>query len=78
MANPPTGFDHGVTLAIETHFEFTSFELVRLMERCDAEPGDYLGVCLDTMNLLTAIRLLNRAYCVAVNRVLHRPMSSAV
>jgi sugar phosphate isomerase/epimerase len=47
--------DHGVVLAIETHFEFTSHEIVRLLERCDAEPGDWLGVCLDTMNLLTMI-----------------------
>jgi sugar phosphate isomerase/epimerase len=47
--------DHNVVLAIETHFEFTSHELVRLFERCEAAPGDYLGVCLDTMNLLTMI-----------------------
>jgi sugar phosphate isomerase/epimerase len=47
--------DLGVVLAIETHFEFTSFELVRLFERCEAEPGDWLGICLDTMNLLTMI-----------------------
>jgi sugar phosphate isomerase/epimerase len=47
--------DHGVILAIETHFEFTSYELVRLFERSEAEPGDWLGVCLDTMNLLTMI-----------------------
>ena len=45
----------GVTLAIETHFEFTTFELVRLFEKCDASPGGYLGVCLDTMNLLTML-----------------------
>jgi len=45
--------DHGVVLAIETHFEFTSHELVRLLEMCEADPGDWLGVCLDTMNLLT-------------------------
>ena len=45
--------DHGVTLAIETHFEFTSHELVRLMDLCEAQPGDWLGICLDTMNLLT-------------------------
>jgi sugar phosphate isomerase/epimerase len=45
--------DHGVVLAIETHFEFTSFELVRLFGMCDAAPGDWLGICLDTMNLLT-------------------------
>jgi sugar phosphate isomerase/epimerase len=42
----------GVILAIETHFEFTSFELVRLFDMCGATPGEYLGVCLDTMNLL--------------------------
>jgi len=47
--------DHGVVLAIETHFEFTSFELLRLFEMCDAQPGDWLGVCLDTMNLMTMI-----------------------
>jgi 3-oxoisoapionate decarboxylase len=47
--------DHGVILAIETHFEFTSFELVRLLTICDAAPGDWLGICLDTMNLLTMI-----------------------
>jgi sugar phosphate isomerase/epimerase len=47
--------DHGVVLAIETHFEFTSFELLRLFGMCDAEPGDYLGICLDTMNLLTML-----------------------
>jgi len=47
--------DHHVILAIETHFEFTSFELVRLFERCEAYPGEWLGVCLDTMNLLTML-----------------------
>jgi sugar phosphate isomerase/epimerase len=47
--------DHGVVLAIETHFEFTSFELLRLFEMCGAEPGEYLGICLDTMNLLTML-----------------------
>ena len=47
--------DHGVVLAIETHFEFTTFELLRLFEMGDAKPGDYLGVCLDTMNLLTML-----------------------
>ncbi len=47
--------DAGVVLAIETHFEFTSFELLRLFEMCGATPGDYLGVCLDTMNLLTML-----------------------
>jgi 3-oxoisoapionate decarboxylase len=47
--------DYGVILAIETHFEFTTFELLRLFEMCDVEPGDWLGICLDTMNLLTMI-----------------------
>jgi len=47
--------DHNVLLAIETHFEFTTFELLRLLERCDTEPGEYLGICLDTMNLLTML-----------------------
>jgi sugar phosphate isomerase/epimerase len=47
--------DHNVILAIETHFEFTSFELVRLFERCDASPGAWLGICLDVMNLLTML-----------------------
>jgi sugar phosphate isomerase/epimerase len=44
--------DLDVVLAIELHFEFTTFELVRLFEMCDAEPGDWLGVCLDTFNML--------------------------
>ena len=47
--------DHDVVLAIETHFEFTSFELLRLFEMCEARPGDWLGICLDTMNLLTML-----------------------
>ncbi len=47
--------DHGVVLALETHFEFTTFELLRLFEMCDTVPGDYLGICLDTMNLLTML-----------------------
>jgi len=47
--------DYNVVLGIELHFEFTTFELVRLFEMCDTEPGDYLGVCLDTMNLLTML-----------------------
>jgi len=47
--------DNGVILAIETHFEFTSFELLRLFEMCGAVPGEYLGICLDTMNLLTML-----------------------
>jgi sugar phosphate isomerase/epimerase len=47
--------DHGVILALEIHFEFTTFELLRLFEMCRAEPGDYLGICLDTMNLLVLL-----------------------
>jgi len=47
--------DHNALLAIETHFEFTTYELLRLFEQCDAEPGDYLGICLDVMNLLTML-----------------------
>ena len=47
--------DNGVILAIETHFEFTSFELLRLFEMCEVRPGDWLGICLDTMNLLTML-----------------------
>ena len=44
--------DCGVTLAIELHFEFTTFELLRLFDMCDAEPGGWLGICLDTFNML--------------------------
>jgi 3-oxoisoapionate decarboxylase len=47
--------DHGATLAIETHFEFTSHELLRLFDMCEAEPGGWLGICLDTMNLLVML-----------------------
>jgi sugar phosphate isomerase/epimerase len=47
--------DSNTVLAIELHFEFTTFELLRLFEMCDAEPGGYLGICLDTMNLLTML-----------------------
>jgi sugar phosphate isomerase/epimerase len=47
--------DNGVILAIETHFEFTTFELLRLFEMCEEEPGGWLGICLDTMNLLTML-----------------------
>ena len=47
--------DLGVILAIETHFEFTTFELLRLFEMTGAEPGGPFGVCLDTMNLLTML-----------------------
>ncbi len=54
-AQAPMLRDHGVVLAVETHFEFTSFELLRLFEMCGAAPGDHLGICLDTMNLLTLL-----------------------
>lgn len=47
--------DNGVILAIETHFEFTTFELLRLFEMCEVVPNDWLGICLDTMNLLTML-----------------------
>lgn len=47
--------DHNVILAIETHFEFTTFELLHLFDMCETEPGEYLGICLDTMNLLTML-----------------------
>jgi sugar phosphate isomerase/epimerase len=54
-AQKPMLRDAGIILAIETHFEFTSFELLRLFEMCGAVPGEYLGICLDTMNLLTLL-----------------------
>ncbi|HVP91634.1 MAG TPA: TIM barrel protein [Terriglobales bacterium] len=47
--------DHGLTLAVETHFEFTSFELLRLFEMSGAAPGGEIGVCLDTMNVLVML-----------------------
>ena len=47
--------DNGVILAIETHFEFTTFELLRLFEMCEIKPDDWLGICLDTMKLLTML-----------------------
>lgn len=47
--------DNNVILAIETHFEFTTHELLRMFDRCGALPGEYLGICLDTMNLLTML-----------------------
>jgi 3-oxoisoapionate decarboxylase len=51
----PVFRDNGVVLAIETHFEFTTTELLALFDMCEVEPGDYLGICLDTMNLLTML-----------------------
>jgi sugar phosphate isomerase/epimerase len=47
--------DLGITLAIELHFEFTTMELIRMFERCDADPEGPIGVCLDTMNLLVML-----------------------
>ena len=47
--------DNQVILAIETHFEFTTFELLKVFEWCNVAPGDCLGICLDTMNLLTML-----------------------
>jgi 3-oxoisoapionate decarboxylase len=47
--------EYGVILAVETHFEFTSFELLRLFDMCGAVPGEFVGICLDTMNLLTML-----------------------
>ena len=35
---------------------FTTFDLLRLFEMCDVRPGEHLGVCLDTMNVLTDAR----------------------
>jgi len=54
-AQKPVFRERGVTLAIETHFEFTTFELLRLFDMCEAGPGEGLGICLDTMNLLTLL-----------------------
>ncbi|MBU0638030.1 MAG: sugar phosphate isomerase/epimerase [Planctomycetes bacterium] len=47
--------DLGVVLALELHFEFTTFELLRLFDMCDAEPDGCFGICLDPMNLLTML-----------------------
>ena len=47
--------DLGVTLALETQSVFTTFDLVRLFDMCGVRPGEYLGVCLDTMNVLTGL-----------------------
>ncbi|MBN2417259.1 sugar phosphate isomerase/epimerase [bacterium] len=47
--------DHGVILALETHFEFTSFELLAVFEMAGLQPGGPVGVCLDTMNLLVML-----------------------
>jgi sugar phosphate isomerase/epimerase len=55
VAQKPLLTDLGVVLAIELHFEFTTFELLRLLAMCGAEPGGCLGICLDTMNVLTML-----------------------
>ncbi|MCD6347775.1 MAG: sugar phosphate isomerase/epimerase [Bacteroidales bacterium] len=47
--------DLGVTWAIETHFELTSFELLEVFDRAGLSPDDGIGICLDTMNLLTML-----------------------
>jgi 3-oxoisoapionate decarboxylase len=47
--------DNGIVLAIETNFEFTTFELLKIFDKCGVEPGDCLGICLDTRNLLTTL-----------------------
>jgi 3-oxoisoapionate decarboxylase len=47
--------DHGVILAIETHFEFTTFELLRVFQDLGAKPGEWIGICQDTMNVLTMV-----------------------
>lgn len=47
--------DHSVILAIETHFEFTTFELIRVFEELGAKPGEWLGIIQDTMNVLTML-----------------------
>jgi len=44
--------DFNISWAIETHFEFTSFELLRVFEMANLSPGEGIGICLDTMNLL--------------------------
>lgn len=47
--------DLGVTLALETGSAFTTFDLLRLFEMCGVRPGEHLGICLDTMNVLTLL-----------------------
>jgi len=47
--------DHEVILAIETHFEFTTFELLQVFKDLGAKPGEWLGICQDTMNVLTML-----------------------
>lgn len=47
--------DLGITLALETQSVFTTFELLRIFDMCEARPGGHLGICLDTMNVLTGL-----------------------
>ncbi|MEA1878939.1 MAG: sugar phosphate isomerase/epimerase [Bacteroidota bacterium] len=47
--------DLNVIWSIETHFEFTSFELIDTLEEAGFYPGEEVGICLDTMNLLTML-----------------------
>ncbi len=47
--------DLNVIWAIETHFELTSFELLQVFEKAKLVPGEHVGICLDTMNLLTML-----------------------
>ncbi len=47
--------DLQIQWAIETHFELTSFELLKAFELADLQPGDGIGICLDTMNLITML-----------------------
>lgn len=47
--------DLKISWAIETHFEFTSFELLQSFEKAGLIPGEGIGICLDTMNLLTML-----------------------
>jgi 3-oxoisoapionate decarboxylase len=47
--------DAGVTLALETGSAFTTYDLLRLFEMCGVRPGEHLGICLDTMNVLTLL-----------------------
>ncbi|MCK5821304.1 MAG: sugar phosphate isomerase/epimerase [Bacteroidales bacterium] len=66
--------DLNVVWAIETHFEFTSFELVRALEAAGFYPGEEVGICLDTMNLLTMLE----DPVWAVNRMLPWIVSSHI
>ncbi|MCK9279632.1 MAG: sugar phosphate isomerase/epimerase [Melioribacteraceae bacterium] len=58
--------EYNVTLAIETHFELTTFELLKIFQNCDLETGKELGICLDSLNLLT----LMEHPIYATNRIL--------